>query len=200
MKVLITDDEKQVVDDLVKVVKTLWPKACADGAVSAAEALELAEKTEYDVALLDIVMPGMDGLTLARQLMASFPAINIIFVTEHAEYALQAHEIYCSAFLVKPVGEEELQQAFAHLRWPVIDLLPEQTDDYYAYGAVIGKKIELYRKQRGLSRQELADRMEVSRQTVFRWEHGDRVPDILTFLKLVRILGSRIEDVIGECE
>ena len=62
---------------------------------------------------------------------------------------------------------------------------------------MLGKKIELYREQRGMSRQELADLIGVTRQTVFRWEHGDRLPDILTFMQLSRLLGVEINDMLG---
>jgi transcriptional regulator with XRE-family HTH domain len=55
----------------------------------------------------------------------------------------------------------------------------------------------MFRNQRGLSGQELADLMKVSRQTVYRWEQGDRMPDILTLSRLVRVLGVRIEDLLG---
>lgn len=57
---------------------------------------------------------------------------------------------------------------------------------------MIGKRIEMYRKKHGLSAQELADLMKVSRQTVYRWENGERIPDVLTFMKLARMPGVRV--------
>ena len=50
----------------------------------------------------------------------------------------------------------------------------------------------MYRKKHGLSAQELADLMKVSRQTVYRWENGERIPDVLTFMKLARMPGVRV--------
>ena len=100
MKILRADDERLIVDDLSREVKELFPEAEVDGVTSAGSALERAEKTDYDVALLDIDMPGMDGLSLARRIIASHPAVNIIFVTGYREYAYEAHELYCSAFLL----------------------------------------------------------------------------------------------------
>ena len=55
----------------------------------------------------------------------------------------------------------------------------------------------MFREQRAISTQALADLMKVSRQTVYRWEQGERVPDILTLLKLARILGVRAEALLG---
>ena len=62
---------------------------------------------------------------------------------------------------------------------------------------VVGKRIEFCREQRNISRQELADLMGVTRQTVYRWEQGERLPDILAFLKITRILGVGIEDILS---
>jgi len=61
-------------------VRALYPSPDTqiDGMTSASDALKMAEETEYDVALLDIDMPDMDGLSLARRLIASCPVINII--------------------------------------------------------------------------------------------------------------------------
>ena len=199
MKILIVDDEKLIVDDLIHEVRALYPSPDTqiDGMTSASDALKMAEETEYDVALLDIDMPDMDGLSLARRLIASNPMINIIFVTGYEAYALEAHEMYCSAFLIKPVSRRKLQKAFENLRRPIIDVSPEFLEKHFSGEAMIGKRIEMYRNQRGLSGQELADLMNVSRQTVYRWEQGDRMPDVLTFLKLARVLGVRMEDLLG---
>ena len=196
MKVLIVDDEKLIVDDLTYVISEVAPKACVDGTINPQTALKLAEKNEYNVALVDIDIPGTNGITLARQLITMHPSINIIFVTGHPEYALQAHELYCSAFLVKPIGAEELKKAFDNLRNPVIDVPEDFFEKHFSGSDVIGYKLEFYRQQRNLSRQELATLMGVTRQTIYRWEHGERLPDIITFVKLARLLGVSMEDII----
>ena len=197
MKVLIVDDEKLIVEDLVHEVQEIYPNAVIDGTTGALSALEYAARAEYDVALLDIDMPDMDGLTLARRLISSAPAINIIFITGYKEYAIKALEMYCSAFLIKPVGSRKLQKAFENLRKPVLNLPQHFEEDHYSGGAVIGKRIGVCREQRNISRQELADLMQVRRETVFRWEQGERMPDILTFMKLARVLGVGVEDLLG---
>lgn len=197
MKVLIADDEKLIVDDLIREVLELYPDARVDGAVSADAALELAKKTVYDVALLDIDMPGTDGLNLARRLIAGWPTINIIFVTGYKEYALEAHELYCSGFLLKPVGSKKIKEAFENLRKPFIDMSEDILAQHYSGSDVIGRRLEMFREQRGITRQEMADYMGVMRQTIYRWEHGERIPDVLTFIKIIRLLGVEISDIIG---
>ena len=197
MRILIADDEKLIVDDLGSEVKELFPDAVIDGVTSAESALSLAKDNEYDVALLDIDMPVMDGLSLARRIMALQPYVNIIFVTGYKEYAYEAHELYCSAFLLKPTSRAQLKKAFENLRKPFIDMSQDYYAEHYRGGDVIGRRISALRKQRGLSRQEIADLMGVSRQTIFRWEHGERIPDVLTFIRLTRLLGVEIGDVLG---
>ena len=200
MNILIADDEKLILEDLAYDVKKLYPEANIGTATSAEESMKLCENMEYDVAMLDIDMPGTDGLTLARQLIATWPAINIIFVTGYKEFALEAHKLYCSAFLMKPVGIRNLKEAFENLRRPVLDIPQEFYSQHYSGTDIIGKKLEMYREQRNISRQEMADLMNVTRQTVFRWEHGERIPDVLTFIKLSRILGVEITDLIAKPE
>ena len=199
MNILIVDDEKLIVEDLTHEVRELYPSpdALVDGTTSAADAIRMAEQTEYDAALLDIDMPDMDGLNLARHLISSCPAINIIFVTGYETYALEAHELYCSAFLLKPVSRRKLKQAFDNLRRPFLNVSMELLEEQFSGKIQIGKQIEMFRKKRGLSGQELADLMKVSRQTIFRWEKGVRIPDVLMFMKLARILGVRVEDLLG---
>lgn len=196
MRILIADDEKLIVDDLSRDVLDLYPDATVDGVTGSARALELARENHYDIALLDIDMPGMDGLNLARRLIAGYPAVNIIFVTGYREYALEAHELYCSAFLLKPVGSRKLKEAFENLRKPFINIPEDLYAKHYRGGAVIGRKLGLLREQRGISRQEIADLMDVTRQTIYRWEHGERIPDVLTFIRLTRLLGVDISDII----
>ena len=195
MKILIENNKKPIVDDLSRQVMELYPYATVDGVTGAAQALELVGENHYDIALLDIEMPGMDGLNLARRLTAIWPVLNIIFVTGHREYALEAHDLYCSAFLLKPVGRRKLKEAFDNLRKPIFDIPENLYADHYSGGAVIGGKFSLLREQRGLSRQELADLMNVTRQTIYRWEHGERIPDVLTFIRLVRLLGVDISSI-----
>lgn len=120
MKILIVDDERMVLETSKEAVEELKPDAeviCAD---RAGKALKLAEEQQIDVALLDIDMPGMNGLQLAKKLKDSQPDVNIIFVTAYSEYALDAFSLYASGYLLKPLQVNELKTAFEHLRTPVV--------------------------------------------------------------------------------
>jgi two-component system, LytTR family, response regulator AlgR len=81
----------------------------------AAAALAWLAAHEADVLLLDIHMPGMDGTALAAALGARERSPAVVFVTAHAEHALQAFELEAADYLTKPVRRERLQAALARV-------------------------------------------------------------------------------------
>ena len=113
VRVLIVDDETLARSRL----RTLLGDCREPDAVVAAEAadavqtLRLLEQQPFDLMLLDIRMPGMDGMTLARTLRQQAGAPAVVFVTAHAEHAVQAFELEAADYLTKPVELERLQQA-----------------------------------------------------------------------------------------
>jgi two-component system response regulator AlgR len=75
------------------------------------EALEKIPHSRAQVVLLDIRMPGMEGLEVARHLCAADPAPAIVFVTAHDKHAVQAFELNALDYLLKPVRAERLAAA-----------------------------------------------------------------------------------------
>ena len=71
-----------------------------------------------DAAFLNLEMPGMNGLALTRMIQKLQPRCNIIVVTEHPEYALEALQIFVSGFLLKPANEADVRNVLEHLRYP----------------------------------------------------------------------------------
>ncbi|MBQ9512791.1 MAG: response regulator, partial [Lachnospiraceae bacterium] len=100
MKVLIVDDEAAVAEDLATVLKKVLSYAVIKSAFSASTALQMVRKEAFDVALLDIRMPDKDGLALAKEIKEIRPLINIIMVTAYPEYALEAHKLFVSGYLL----------------------------------------------------------------------------------------------------
>ena len=109
---------------VLKIMRVLLGRIDPNGkhltADSASKALALVEAEKAQVIFLDIEMPGMSGLEAAAKLSERFPRLNIIFITGHSEYALEAHELYCSGFLCKPVNENDIRKALSHLRFPPV--------------------------------------------------------------------------------
>lgn len=119
LRVLVADDEAPARLRLSELVGRCGSLVVAEAA-SGDEVL--AQSTEWDVALLDVRMPGMDGLECARQLNRRQPPPVIIFVTAFDDFALQAFEVNAVSYLVKPVRESRLCEALERAR----ALLPGQ--------------------------------------------------------------------------
>lgn len=113
LRVLIVDDEPLARARLRTLLGDCRnPEALVAGeAGNAAQALALAQRGGVDVALLDIHMPGGDGMQLAEALQKLPEAPAVVFVTAHAEHAVRAFELEAVDYLTKPVRLERLQAA-----------------------------------------------------------------------------------------
>lgn len=113
LRVLVVDDEALARSRLRTLLGNCTnPGVSLDGeAANATEAIELMRRQSFDAVLLDIHMPGADGLTLAQTLRGMPNAPVVVFVTAHAEHAVQAFELEAVDYLTKPVRLERLQQA-----------------------------------------------------------------------------------------
>lgn len=113
LRALIVDDEALARSRLRTLLGDCrLPAALVEGeAANATQAVELLRRQAYDLALLDIHMPGADGLTLAQALRTLPHPPALVFVTAHAEHAVQAFELEAVDYLTKPVRLERLQQA-----------------------------------------------------------------------------------------
>ena len=114
MNVLIVDDEPPARDRLRDLLNQLSDYHPCGEASNGVEALRLAETTAPDIVLLDIQMPGLDGLETARRLTALARPPAVIFVTAYGEHALEALDAQAVAYLLKPVRLERLERALAN--------------------------------------------------------------------------------------
>ena len=113
LRVLIVDDEELARVRLRGLVNECpQPLASVVGeAANAMQALVWLESQHCDVLLLDIHMPGRDGMQLAAELRQRERPPAIVFVTAHAEHALKAFDLDAVDYLTKPVRRERLQAA-----------------------------------------------------------------------------------------
>ncbi len=113
MRVLVVDDEPLARERLRRQLDTLPGIELAGEAGNGTEALKAATRLRPDVVLLDIRMPGMDGLEAARhlELLATPPAV--VFTTAYGEHALEAFDRHAVDYLLKPIRAERLAEALA---------------------------------------------------------------------------------------
>lgn len=130
LTILIVDDEllarkrlRTLLGDCTEPTVTIGGEA-----KNSAEALALLDQVQFDAVLLDIHMPGGDGLALARRLKDLPHQPAIVFITAHAEHAVEAFELTATDYLTKPVRLERLQnslQKIEHFRQSIRRLAPE---------------------------------------------------------------------------
>ena len=126
MKILEADDHPLIVEDIIDELKEIVPKAQCVGTSDPTEVMDLFSKYRFEVVMLDIDMPEINGLTLATRIREAQPKTNIIFITGHEKYALESYSTYASDFLVKPVSTRWLQNAIKNLRYPVSEITEDQ--------------------------------------------------------------------------
>jgi two-component system response regulator AlgR len=114
MKVLIVDDEKPARDRLRQLLDDEAGYEVAGEASNGNEALKLASELKPDIVLLDIRMPGMDGVEAAHHMneLAEPPAV--VFTTAYDEYAIDAFEARAIGYVLKPVRRARLRRALEH--------------------------------------------------------------------------------------
>ncbi len=113
LRVLVVDDEslararlRTLLGDCTQPTADVHAEAA-----NAVQAMTALQRETFDVVLLDIHMPGADGLMLAHNIAALPQPPAVVFVTAHAEHAVQAFELEAVDYLTKPVRLERLQQA-----------------------------------------------------------------------------------------
>lgn len=119
MKILIVDDEQLALDNIWDTLKRILPEAKITGFTKSSQAIGWLQENDADIALLDIEMNGINGITLAKRCSDLCHNINIIFVTAYSQYTMDALQLHASGYLIKPVAEKELLTELKNLRHPL---------------------------------------------------------------------------------
>ena len=123
-RILLADDEPLLLAELVEALERLWPEADIAVARDGIEALRLGREWMPDVAFLDIRMPGLDGLEVARVFGAR---THVVFVTAYGEHALTAFDEGAVDYVVKPIALERLARAVERVRARLASPPPDLT-------------------------------------------------------------------------
>jgi len=111
LRTLIVDDEPLAIERMQVLCSELEGISVIGTANDGASALRLADKLAPDLLLLDMTMPGMDGLGVARKLAAFDTSPAVIFVTAHDNFAVEAFDLEAVDYVLKPVAADRLTRA-----------------------------------------------------------------------------------------
>ena len=121
LEVLVVDDEQPALEDLAYLLRQHPRIGSVVTASDATDALRRLRDGSFAAVFLDIRMPGLDGLELARVLSRFARPPDIVFVTAFEQHAVEAFELQAVDYLLKPVRPERLSDAIRRLGAPVRD-------------------------------------------------------------------------------
>lgn len=113
MRILLVDDETLARDRLRRMLETTDEHELVREAANGLQAVTLCEECAPDLVLLDIRMPGMDGLEAARHFLELENPPAVIFCTAYEEHAIEAFDLQAVGYLLKPVRKEDLATALS---------------------------------------------------------------------------------------
>ena len=111
LRTMIVDDEPLAIERMQVLCAELGQLQVVGTASDGEAALRLADKLKPDLLLLDMTMPGMDGLGVARALAKRDNPPAVIFVTAHEDFAVEAFDLEAVDYVLKPVAAERLERA-----------------------------------------------------------------------------------------
>lgn len=111
LTVLAADDERPPLDDLARILRASPRVSEVQTASTAHDAVLNASRRHYDVVFLDVRMPELDGLEIARVLNAFASPPAVVFVSAFESYAVSAFELHALDYLMKPVMPERVEEA-----------------------------------------------------------------------------------------
>ena len=115
MKAIYVDDEEMILDLTVSFMEESGYFDEVRGFLSGSEAMAYMEENNVDLALLDVDMPEIDGMTLAGMIREKNPQAVIIFLTGYSEYALKAFSLHADGYLLKPVTKDKLLEELKYV-------------------------------------------------------------------------------------
>lgn len=117
MRIAICDDQPECRQLLVSAIRECMKTMgiLTDTYKDGLSFLQAFGKNEYDLVFLDIEMPQLDGIAVAKRLRAMRSDVPIVFLTSHIEYALEGYEVNALRYLTKPLRTEKLREVLSHV-------------------------------------------------------------------------------------
>jgi DNA-binding NarL/FixJ family response regulator len=174
IRVLLADDHKIVRDGLKRILAASADIQVAGEAASGDEALALVKAGDYDVAMLDMSMPGLAGIDLIKRLKLEKPKLRLLVLSMHAEhqYAARALKAGASGYLTKDSAAEQLVGALRKIAAGGVHISEAAAASLVAGGqrpheTLSDREFEVLRLLvEGLGPTEIAERLHLSVKTV----------------------------------
>lgn len=174
IRVLLADDHEIVRDGLKRILAAAGDLQVTGEAASGDQALKLVRENDYDVAMLDMSMPGLSGIDLIKRLKAEKPALKLLVLSMHGEhqYAARALKAGASGYLTKDSAAEQLVGALRKIAAGGVHVSEAAAVSLMAsekrlHGALSDREFEVLRLlASGLSPTEIGERLHLSVKTV----------------------------------
>jgi len=176
IRVVIADDHKVVRTGLEQLIGTFADIELAGIASDGAEAVTLCETARPDVAMLDLMMPGMDGIEATRRIRAASPSTNVVIFTSFSDRdrIVQALDAGAIGYLLKDAEPEELHRGLQAAARGEAPIAPRAAAELLAVREVPAPGAELSERERevlilvasGLANKQIATRLGISEKTV----------------------------------
>ena len=117
MRIAICDDEIRFISDFTAIMNKLYKSLdiIIDEFSDGVQLLRKFEQKRYDIVFLDIEMPTIDGISLAKKLRELREDVYIVFLTGHIQYAQNGYKVNALRYLTKPIKEEDISEVISHI-------------------------------------------------------------------------------------
>jgi DNA-binding NarL/FixJ family response regulator len=204
IKILLADDHQIVRDGLRRILAASPDLQVAGEAASGDEALALVKANDYDVAMLDLSMPGLAGLDLIKRLKIEKPALRLLVLSMHGEhqYAARALKAGASGYLTKDSAGEQLVAAIRKIAAGGVHLTDAaaaallQATGKPPHEALSDREFEVMRLLvEGLGPTEIGERLHLSVKTVST--HKTRILEKLGLASTADLVRYALEHKLG---
>ena len=209
LRLLLVDDHTIVREGLKRVLNPAGNHWTLTEAVTGYQALELLREHEFDLALVDLSMPGMTGLELVRRIKTEFPGVRVLVLSMHAEeqYAMRAFKAGANGYVTKDIAATELVSAVrrvaaggAYVTESLAERVVQQlngTSDAPRHMLLTDREFDVLRRvAAGQRLTEIGDALHLSVKTVST--HKTRIQEKLQVTSTAELIRYALENRIDD--